>query len=314
MSDELERRLREAGHRLPEAGAPETAAARARFLDAVRSPRRRLPRRGAAFAFAAAIVVAGAFGVGYAVAAGRTTTKTVTRTKVVKVTEKLNAGPGFLPDADWYTATSGTAPSLEVTAANAPLTASTSTTTFGANRVVLRARFSPASTQPSLPTALLPLRLDDATPAGGASRELSVRVAGYAVDVSIVFGSAQPSDAVLVAAREELGRLVVPSCPAAQPLAAADVEAAKRHVLAWLPAHYPGDAADVVGATATAALGGGAPRRTEAAADCGPLVANRTVEVDVTLPVVAKVSASLSELTYFVAKTPDGWTVWERAR
>jgi hypothetical protein len=26
------------------------------------------------------------------------------------------------------------------------------------------------------------------------------------------------------------------------------------------------------------------------------------------------VSASLSQLTYFVARTAQGWTVWERAR
>jgi hypothetical protein len=48
--------------------------------------------------------------------------------------------------------------------------------------------------------------------------------------------------------------------------------------------------------------------------DCGRAVADRSVEVDVTLPEVAKVSASLSELAYFVARTGGGWTVWMRAR
>jgi len=119
---------------------------------------------------------------------------------------------------------------------------------------------------------------------------------------------------VLVAAREELGRLVVPSCPAAQPLTAADVDAAKAYVLGWLPAHYSGNAADVAGATATAALGTDAPRHGQAEADCGRLVADRSVEVDVTLPKLAKVSASLSELTYFLARTAGGWQVWMRAR
>ena len=56
------------------------------------------------------------------------------------------------------------------------------------------------------------------------------------------------------------------------------------------------------------------PRHGQAAFDCGASVAAQSVEVDVTLPVVAKISASLSQLTYFAAKTPQGWTVWERAR
>jgi hypothetical protein len=56
------------------------------------------------------------------------------------------------------------------------------------------------------------------------------------------------------------------------------------------------------------------PRHGEAVADCGAAVAARSVEVDLTLPKLARISASLSQLTYFVAKTRDGWTVWERAR
>jgi hypothetical protein len=36
--------------------------------------------------------------------------------------------------------------------------------------------------------------------------------------------------------------------------------------------------------------------------------------VDVVLPKLAQVSASLSQLTYFVARTSAGWTVWARAR
>jgi hypothetical protein len=48
--------------------------------------------------------------------------------------------------------------------------------------------------------------------------------------------------------------------------------------------------------------------------DCGAAVAGRTVEVDVVLPRLAKVSPSLSERTYFVAKTDTGWVVWPRAR
>ena len=36
--------------------------------------------------------------------------------------------------------------------------------------------------------------------------------------------------------------------------------------------------------------------------------------MDVVLPKLAQVSASLSEQTYFLAKTATGWLVWERAR
>jgi hypothetical protein len=48
--------------------------------------------------------------------------------------------------------------------------------------------------------------------------------------------------------------------------------------------------------------------------DCGAVVADRSVEVDVVLPKLATVSTSLSELTYLVAKTESGWAVWQPAR
>jgi hypothetical protein len=57
-----------------------------------------------------------------------------------------------------------------------------------------------------------------------------------------------------------------------------------------------------------------AARHGQAAYYCGTTVADRTVEVDVVLPKLAQVSASLSQLTYFVARTSAGWTVWARAR
>jgi len=145
------------------------------------------------------------------------------------------------------------------------------------------------------------------------------------VHVTVAFPSASPSAGQLAAAREELGRLVVPSCPAALPLLSGSglarkaartqaLRAVEAFALDWLPSHYPGDPSDVAGATAVAALGAAMPRHGEAAADCGPRVAARSVEVDVTLPKLATVSASLSELSYFVARTAHGWQVWERAR
>jgi hypothetical protein len=310
MSDELERRLREVGHRLPAPDPAATHTARARFLDAAFRRRRPVRRRTLALSFALAVVVAGAFGVGYAVAAGGGT-KTVTTTKVVRVKERLQAGPGFLPADGWSTSvvvdpTSGSVREATVTNANG-------------TRIV--ARFAPASERPAAAQKLLPLRL----PAGGRVRTLLAHVSAYAVGVTVTFRSA-PTPASEAAAREELGRLVVPSCPAALPLPrggsrltkrariAAETAAAEAYVLGWLPAHYSGKASEVEGATGRAALGAKMPRYGEAVHDCGARVASRSVEVDVTLPRLAKISASLSELTYFVARTRQGWTVWERVR
>jgi len=290
MSDEIERRLRAAGHHLPEPSAAETGAAREPVLAAKRRSRRRPPL----LALAAALVVVAAFGGGYALASGGG------KTRVVRERAALDAGPGFLPAASWDVVSSGTqAPVLTATASNRAV---------GPNGIAIQATFS--GTTAKLPERLLPLQLDDAT-GTGSTRRLRVRVAAWDVDVTVRFGTPNPSAAVLAAAREELGRLVVPACPDAQPLAAGDVEAAKAYLLGWLPAHYPGDAR---GATATAAAGDAAPRHGQAAADCGVDVARQSVEVDVILPALAKISASLSQLTYFVAKTPDGWVVWERAR
>jgi hypothetical protein len=213
------------------------------------------------------------------------------------VKESLNAGPGFLPADGWATGVV-----LD------PQTGSILAASARRNGTLISATFAPASTQPGLPQRLLPLQL----PPGGERRHLTARVGSDAVDLTVRFPSTRPVAAV-AAAREELGRLVVPSCPDALPLTAADVEAAKRYLFSWLPAHYQGTASDVQGARATAALGAAMPRYGEAAADCGPAVARNSVEVDVTLPKLEQFSASLSELTYFLAQTSTGWQVWERA-
>jgi len=322
MSDETERRLRSAGVHLPGPTDSDTLEARERFLAAAvpaRTPRR-MRRRPVVLAFAAALVVAGAFGVGFAVASGK---PAKTTTRIVHVKAALDAGPGFLPATDWDTVSGGAGtPVAAALAANVPLAAqdrqltgppAQTAHTLGPNGVLLYATFTAVDPAQPRPQRLLPLQLDDAT-GSGAMRSLRARVAAYDIEVQITFGTARPAPSVLAAAREELGRLVVPSCPQAQPLAAADVAAAKAYVLDWLPAHYPGAASDVAGATAAAALGAAAPRHGQAVVDCGRAVADRSVEVDVTLPALAKVSASLSELTYFVARTGTGWTVWMRAR
>jgi hypothetical protein len=292
MSDELEKRLREAGHRLPSPDPSATRTARSRFLAASRARRSRRPL---VLALAAALAVGGAFGVGYAVASSGTPPA---KTIVERVPARLDAGPGFLPAPGWAT-------SVALDPQTGAITLMRSVSANGTVRI--EAQFFPASSRAGVRQRLLPLQL----PPGGRVRHLLAHVGAYAVGVTITFASAHPSDAALVAAREELGRLVVPSCPAAQSLTKADVAAAKRYLLRWLPAHYGGDS---TGATATAHLGNAAPRFVEAAHDCGRAVATRSVEVDVVLPKVAKISASLSQLTYFVAKTAQGWTVWERAR
>ncbi|HKT43833.1 MAG TPA: hypothetical protein VJQ85_03465, partial [Gaiellaceae bacterium] len=241
---------------------------------------RRRPRRLAPILVAAAIA-GGAFGVGYAVASGGAP-HPKPRPFVQRVPVGFEAGPGFLPAPDW--------------------TVQGSTATSG-NGTRIVAAFSPASRHPAWPQRLLPLQL----PATGRIR---AHVGAYAVDVTVTFRST-PSPGELVAAREELGRLVVPSCPAAVPT---NGSGAGLFALRWLPSHYAGDASDLVGARASSTVGRKMLRYREAAADCGARVASRSVEVDVTLPRVAKVSASLSQLTYFVAKTTQGWVVWERAR
>jgi hypothetical protein len=331
MSDEMERRLRDAGRRLPTPHDTDTVAARTRVVSALpASPRHPSARRRrplvVALVLAAAITCA--FGVGYAVAAGGGHTTT----KIVRERQALDAGPGFLPAAGWDTVSAGTAtPAISAIAANVPLDPrdrdllgppAETAKKLGPNGVLFYAMFAATSPRERLPQKLLPLQLDDARLTNGfegvvsvgSTRRLQVRVAAWDLDVLVFFGAAHPSSGVLAAAREELGRLAVPACPAALPLAAADAARAKSYLLRWLPAHYSGDASEVAGATATATLGTDAPRHGEAAHDCGAPVADRSVEVDVVLPKLARVSASLSEQTYFLAKTATGWLVWERAR
>jgi hypothetical protein len=144
----------------------------------------------------------------------------------------------------------------------------------------------------------------------GSTRRLLARVGRYDVDVLVSFGAGEPSPGVVAAAAQQLGRLVVPSCPVALPLTEADLPAAEAFVLDWLATHYQDcDPADLAGAQATAFLGPDMPRG-DAARACGEEVFRRTVEVDVVRPRVADVSASLSQLAYLVWRTDDGWVVW----
>jgi hypothetical protein len=185
--------------------------------------------------------------------------------------------------------------------------------------VVFRPRLTVEETA-ERPQELLPLQLRDATvtgglagmPSAGSTRRLLARVGRYDVDVHVFFGARKPSAGVLAEATQQLGRLVVPACPAAQPLTQADLPAAQEFLLGWLRTHYQEDPRDLAGARATATLGAKMPRDGAAAAACGETVRLRTVEVDVVLPRLEQVSASLSQLSYFVSRTSQGWVAWQR--
>lgn len=129
------------------------------------------PRR-LVWALAAAVLAAGAFGVGYAVASGG---KPKPKIVVEHVPARLNAGPGFLPAPGW--------------------TVQGSTATSGSG-IRVDATFQPASMVPGLPTRLLPLQL----PPSGRRR---AHVGAYAVEVTVTYPE-KPSRGQLVAAREEV--------------------------------------------------------------------------------------------------------------
>jgi len=324
MSDELENRLRAAHDGLPGPTEDETALTRERFLAAVPFPRRGTRRRALTFALAA-LAVSAAFGGGYAIASSADTPAKPERRAA------LNAGPGFLPAVGWdVVATGTTAPPRAPTAvsANIPLSSEdrsqqsppqATARRLGPNGVLFYVIFYPAGATQAR-ERLLPLQLSQADSIGsfegmppvGSTRRLLARVGAYDVDVLVFFGAREPSAGVVASAAQQLGRLVVPACPAALPLTEADLPAAEAFVLDWLGTHYQDDPADLAGARAEATLGAAMPRGGAASAACGENVRSRTVEVDVVLPRLERVSASLSQLSYFVSRTSGGWVVWQR--
>jgi hypothetical protein len=325
MSDELERRLRAAYDDLPLPSDDETAAARRAFLAAAPGPRVRRPRRALALAFAALALGAAAFGGGWAVASSQDAPARP------EPDAPLNAGPGFLPAPGWDVAATGELLNLQApvaVASNISLSPqdrllqgppAATARRLGPNGILFKAFFYPAGATRAK-QRLLPLQLRDADEIGsfegmppvGSTRRLLARVGRYDVDVLIFFGAASPSPAVVAAAAQQLGRLVVPACPAALPLTAADLPAAERYVLRWLETHYQEDPAVLEGARATSSLGAEMPRGGAARTACGVEVFRRTAEVDVVLPRLERVSASLSQLSYFVSRTREGWVVWQR--
>jgi hypothetical protein len=326
VSDETENRLRAAYDGLPGPTEAETAAARERFLAAAAGSARRrpAPRRAALLAFAA-LALAAAFGGGWALASSAETPAEPAPKA------QLNAGPGFLPAVGWDVVATGATPPPQAptaVAANIPLSAEDRTQSspphatarrLGPNGVLFYVIFYPAGATQGR-ERLLPLQLRQAEDVGsfegmppvGSTKRLLARVGAYDVDVLVFFGARSPSAGVLASAAQQLGRLVVPACPAALPLTRADLPAAEAFVLDWLESHYQEDPADLAGARAASSLGTEMPRGDAARTACGDEVRRRTVEVDVVLPRLERVSASLSQLSYFVSRTSGGWVVWQR--
>jgi hypothetical protein len=325
MSDDLERRLRAAYDDLPAPGDDETAAARRAFVAAAPAPRVRRRRRALALSFAGLAIAVAAFGGGWAIASSTSETPAKPAPRAT-----LNAGPGFLPAPGWEVAATGEmltqqapvaiASNISISPEDRALDRTPAATArrLGPNGVLFFAVFYRAGATQAT-ERLLPLQLRDAEEGGlegmphvGSMRRLVARVGRHDVDVLIVFGAKQPSAGVLGAAAQQLGRLVVPACPAALPLAETDLPAAERFVVNWLDTHYQEDPADLEGARATATLGAAMPRGGAARTACGEQIFRRTVEVDVVLPRLEQVSASLSQLSYFVSRTREGWAVWQR--
>ena len=324
MSDDLETRMRAAYDGLPGPGDDDTASARARFLAAAPSPARGRRSRAPALAFAL-LAVAVAFGGGYALASS------TDEPAEPAPRARLNAGPGFLPAEGWDVAATGEMLTLQAPvalAANIPLSTedrslqgppAATARRLGANGILFKVFFYPAGATRAR-ERLLPLQLRDAEPIGsfegmppvGSTRRLVARVGRYDIDALVFFGAATPSPGVLAEAAQQLGRLVVPACPAALALTAADLPAAESFVLDWLQTHYQEDPADLTGARAEATLGTAMPRSDAARTSCGAEIRQRTVEVDVVLPRLERISASLSQLSYFVSRTSGGWVVWQR--
>jgi hypothetical protein len=324
MSDELEQRLRTAYDGLPGPGEDETALVRERFVAAAAGRPVRRRRRASTFALAA-VAVGAAFGGGWAVASS------TQEPAEPAPRAALNAGPGFLPAAGWETAATGEMLTLQAPVAVASNIALSprdralsgkpvaTARRLGPNGILFYVFFYPAGATRA-PERLLPLQLRSADEVGsfegmppvGSTRRLLARVGRYDLDVLVFFGAGTPAPAVVAEAAQQLGRLVVPACPAALPLAERDLPEAEQFVLRWLRSHYQDDPADLAGARATATLGAAMPRSDAAATACGEAVGRRTVEVDVVLPRLERVSASLSQLSYFVSRTSGGWVVWQR--
>lgn len=221
MSSDFERLLRQAREALPGPDEAVTRRARERALAALRR-KRRLGRRST-LALAAAFLVA--VGTGVAVGALVAPSGSAARAPV---------GLGFLPERGWNVLQSGTEATWglpgQAIAANVPVSPKDEPdslpyfTLLGlpSNGVVIVVTFTARGEQWAdrlFPARRLPLRIRDAAPfeLGAQVRpgrplgqyQLRAAVNGHNVDVSIYFGTPEPSPALSTAAQRQLDRLVV---------------------------------------------------------------------------------------------------------
>ena len=273
-------------------------------------------------------LVAAAFGGGYAL--GDSTAAAPRGTGAAD-------GPGFLPAAGWNVVQTGLTVPPEgpsAIAANVPIAprdlkiGGRPTVTIkglGPDEMLLYARFIPggqiAAVDRQFPKRQTPLRLRDARPGSlegltnsGRTLRLLAQVASYDIDVLIIFGDAQPSNALLKEADAELGRLVVAPCPqAAYVLSRQDKADAEAFVMTWLSAHYPRPHSELRGASArvTIVADGGSQRARTAVASCGDQLARRVAEVNVMFPTRAvPTPAGRFPVAYLIYQTKDGWRIW----
>ena len=228
MDEELDRRLRDVGTRIPKPS--EAATVGARNVVVASGPRKgrdgirkgpRLRRRAVLASAAIVVAITGAFLSGLAVAA-------TPEGQAARI-----EGPGFLPAPGWDVFQTGTTEPPQAptaTTSTVPLDPSDEVgglphptlERLGPQDVVIFATFYPAGESEAVdsqfPERSLPFRLDDAKeggiegqPENVTARRMLGRAGAYNVDVIIFFGSPNPSSSTLDHADDELGRLVVPT-------------------------------------------------------------------------------------------------------
>jgi hypothetical protein len=167
-----------------------TAAERSQLAD-TRAPRPR-PRPRWAVAIGAVALLIGS-GLGFSLGSSVTPSGSAGRNVV---------GFGFLPDRGWNVVqTGGPVPG-------------TTTAVASKNGIVLSVTSTPRgdpAQDVKYPIRELPLQLADARPSPGNPSRLVQRagVGGYNIDARVSFGGRQPSAALLIAAQQQLNRLVV---------------------------------------------------------------------------------------------------------
>jgi hypothetical protein len=332
----FEEQLREAFDRLPGPAGDVTHAARGVALDVLEAGAPPAPRarRGGLLAAVAAVATLGILA-GFA--AGRTTAPDDAAPPPARPDAaplSATGGPGFLPASGWNTAQTGNpqlpqaagALAATVEIADAPGDNPRRTVArLGRDDVLVAAAiygrqgFRPALDRGYSPVDG-PLRVEEGVVqhewegGSGLRYVITARVDGWLVEAIAYFGSAEPSDAALRRADEQLGRLILPSpCPVgAQALPPDALEAAGEAVRAQLFVGVDRSVtprADYRNPAFDARLG----TREDAVAQCSAVPPDRVVVVDVQFPALRD-RPELGHHTYLVSRQDDRYVVWERVR